>query len=544
MLENIKNNFVHHECAFSIETFEILEQWNYIEGEPDEFIKNEDFQKYVTIPFKNIWLNTINKLPSDITSKISEPVFFSEKCREINGKNPWIIRHDSRREYENFYWAGLCPKDILNKQVSIGAYSCPQLFISISKDLLDFGFYIGDLLIGYERKRFFNSCENHQNEIIYILGNTLDKENLIYGVWNEIGKSNYTWKEFITQPTKVGEYLSIGNSIVIYAAYHLKREEVLKTKKEELINRIVHIFEVVYPFLFLAISDNPIPAILNYLNCTQKSLLVKIAERTGIQTNELNSWIQSIKRKGQAILYGPPGTGKTFIAENLAKCLIGESDGFLELVQFHPAYSYEDFIQGIRPQTKDGQLTYSIVSGRFLEFCKKAESRQGRCILIIDEINRANLSQVFGELMYLLEYRDKEIPLASGNTFRIPPNVHIIGTMNTADRSIALVDHALRRRFAFIEIRPNYDVLRNYHERRNTGFAVDGLIQVLQKLNFAIADKNYELGISFFLTEKLAEDIEDIWKMEIEPYLEEYFFDRLEKVDEFRWDKIEKQVLP
>jgi 5-methylcytosine-specific restriction protein B len=332
--------------------------------------------------------------------------------------------------------------------------------------------------------------------------------------------------------------------VVVSAAYHLKREEVLKTKKEDLVNHILHIFELLYPFLLLAISKNPMPAIRKYLSLPKENILVKVAEKTGIKTNDLNFWIQSLNRKGQIILYGPPGTGKTFIAEKLAEYLIVDSDSFSELVQFHPAYSYEDFIQGIRPQNKDGQLTYSMVPGRFLEFCKKAESRVGICVLIIDEINRANLAQVFGELMYLLEYRDKEIPLAGGNTFRIPSNVRIIGTMNTVDRSIALVDHALRRRFAFIEIRPNYDVLRNYHEKRNTGFAVDGLIQILQKLNQAIADKNYELGISFFLTEKLAEDIEDIWKMEIEPYLEEYFFDRLEKVDEFRWDKIKQQVLP
>jgi 5-methylcytosine-specific restriction protein B len=114
--------------------------------------------------------------------------------------------------------------------------------------------------------------------------------------------------------------------------------------------------------------------------------------------------------------------------------------------------------------------------------------------------------------------------------------------MNTADRSIALVDHALRRRFAFIEIRPNYDVLRRYHEKKETGFQVDGLIEMLKRLNKAIADKHYEIGISFFLTENLADELEDIWQMEIEPYLEEYFYDQLEKVDEFRWDKIEQQV--
>jgi 5-methylcytosine-specific restriction endonuclease McrBC GTP-binding regulatory subunit McrB len=205
-----------------------------------------------------------------------------------------------------------------------------------------------------------------------------------------------------------------------------------------------------------------------------------------------------IERKGQAILYGPPGTGKTFIAEQLAKHLIGGGNGFSELVQFHSAYSYEDFIQGIRPQSQDGELKYSLAPGRFIEFCEKAESCEGLCVLIIDEINRANLAQVFGELMYLLEYRDKKIRLAgSSELFGIPENVRIIGTMNTADRSIALVDHALRRRFAFIELRPNYEMLRQYHEKKKTDFKVDGLIEILERLNKAIANKHYEIGISF-----------------------------------------------
>lgn len=543
MLENMENDFIHHESPFSIETFETMKEWNCSMDKIGEFIETDKFQNYVTIPFKDIWLNIMSRLPSSITSILNRPIFFNEECSTIKNSAGYRKR-DSFREHDNVYWVGLCPKDIVSRNSSSYSYSCPQLFISIREDFLDYGFYIGSAGYPDSIKMFFNNCDQYKMEMISLLRNRLQEENLIYGFWNEVGKSNYTWIDFISHPRKVAEYVIFKYDVVVSAAYHLKREEVLKTKKEDLVNHILHIFEILYPFLLLAISENPIPKIREYFAFHKEISLIKVVDRTGIKANDLNSWMQSIKRKGQAILYGPPGTGKTFIAENLAQCLIGESDGFSELVQFHPAYSYEDFIEGIRPQSQDGQLKYSLVPGRFLEFCKKADSCRGRCILIIDEINRANLSQVFGELMYLLEYRDKEIPLAGGNTFRIPSNVNIIGTMNTADRSIALVDHALRRRFAFIEIRPNYDVLRNYHENRNTGFKVDGLIKVLEDLNQAIADKNYELGISFFLTEKLAEDIEDIWKMEIEPYLEEYFFDRLEKVDEFRWDKIKQQVLP
>ena len=115
-------------------------------------------------------------------------------------------------------------------------------------------------------------------------------------------------------------------------------------------------------------------------------------------------------------------------------------------------HQYEDFIQGIRPEVVSGQIGFEIRPGRFLEFCEKAKkTKNAPCVLIIDELNRANLSRVFGELMYLLEYREKTIPLsASGEQFRVPDNVYLVGTMNTADRSIALVDHALRRRFSFI----------------------------------------------------------------------------------------------
>ena len=162
--------------------------------------------------------------------------------------------------------------------------------------------------------------------------------------------------------------------------------------------------------------------------------------------------------------------------------------------------------------------------------------------MIIDEINRANLSRVFGELMYLLEYRDQEVPLAGGGYLKIPKNVRIIGTMNTADRSIALVDYALRRRFAFLALYPNYDILEQYHQNKETGFPSNKLVSILKRLNQDIGDPHYEIGISFFLREDLEEQVEDIWRMEIEPYLEEYFFDQPDRAGEWKWQKIQSKL--
>lgn len=379
----------------------------------------------------------------------------------------------------------------------------------------------------------------------------LNRNYIKFGYSQEIYSSIFL-KVLQTQPDELEKIISKNNKEE-HNILDLSNNELFITKNElvnmstsQLSHEIAQFFLKHIDLILLATLDfqktdinDPLHSLVNELKLNEKYTLSKLAQETGLDETELNLWICAIHRKKQAILQGPPGTGKTFLAQKLAQHLIGGGDGFSDIIQFHPAYTYEDFIQGIRPQSQNGQLTYPIVPGRFLEFCTKAESCLDTCVLIIDEINRANLSQVFGELMYLLDDRDRTLTLSSGQPFRIPKNVLIIGTMNTADRSIALVDNALRRRFAFIPIYPNYEVLRHYHQRENTIFPLDKLITLLQEVNEAINNKHYQLGISFFLTKTLTEDIQDIWQMEIEPYLEEYFFDDREKIDEFIWNKIQ-----
>jgi hypothetical protein len=271
--------------------------------------------------------------------------------------------------------------------------------------------------------------------------------------------------------------------------------------------------------------------------------LEECADATGLSTQTLGAWVHAIERKGQAILYGPPGTGKTFVAHHLARHLISGGDGFTQLLQFHPAYSYEEFIQGLRPQAEGNGLAFTMQPGRFLHFCREAAGRMGVCVLIIDEINRANLPQVLGELLYLLEYREAQIKLAGSDTpFSIPANVRILGTMNTADRSIALVDNALRRRFAFLRITPDLNVLRHYHNRIGTPYRLEPLIALLQEINRAIGDPNFALGISYFLHDDLASELPSIWQVEIEPYLEEFFFDQPEQIAPFRWGAVKTRL--
>jgi MoxR-like ATPase len=274
--------------------------------------------------------------------------------------------------------------------------------------------------------------------------------------------------------------------------------------------------------------------------------LADFVKDTGFDQATIAGWRRRLERKKHIVLQGPPGTGKTFVAERLARLLVSETTGAWDVLQFHPSYAYEDFMQGIRPQVISGALTYQIEPGRFLQFCRKAEERVdgAPCVLIIDELNRANISRVFGELMYLLEYRDMRVPLSiGGEEFQIPKNVFIIGTMNTADRSIALVDHALRRRFSFIHLGPAYDVLQRRLMR--DGLPDSSLVSILKAINSKIKDRNYEIGISFFMKdgENLRTALPEIWQGEIEPYLEEFFYDQPETVEPFRWQKLASSSL-
>lgn len=295
------------------------------------------------------------------------------------------------------------------------------------------------------------------------------------------------------------------------------------------------------------------PADLGLKKTTGSSLDVErididgLSDDTGFDRGNVEDWMIGLKRKKQAIFYGPPGTGKTFTAKNIAEELVDGTDGFTDILQFHQNYEYEDFIQGIRPSTDSGNLSYSLESGTFLDFCNNAGDRNSPCVLIIDEINRADLSSVFGELMYLLEYREDDVQLAQSQVdednsylnedgFEIPDNVYIMGTMNTADRSIALVDFALRRRFAFLELDPNWDVLREQFSA--SGVDVDDLIEVMEEINDDIGDSNYELGHTYFLEAEDRDEIRNIWELEIVPYLEEYFIDQSDKVDNYQWDNI------
>ena len=258
-----------------------------------------------------------------------------------------------------------------------------------------------------------------------------------------------------------------------------------------------------------------------------------------------------LDEKLQVIFQGPPGTGKTYVAQKLAKHLAG-SDERVTLVQLHPSYAYEDFVQGFRPTTlKDGQAGFELRDGPLLKVAKRAKAESyANHFLVIDEINRGSLAKVFGELYFLLEYRDEKIRLQyqrdDEEDFSLPKNLYIIGTMNTADRSIALVDLALRRRFYFVEFHPDDEpvkgVLRRWLEANAPG--MKRLADVVERVNELLeADRHAAIGPSYFMKPGLDEAwVERIWKHSVLPYIEERRFGGEEVAEEFALDRLRAAV--
>jgi hypothetical protein len=285
-------------------------------------------------------------------------------------------------------------------------------------------------------------------------------------------------------------------------------------------------------------SESKSPAVPATLPTQPTYSLPELCDDLAVDSEIAETWIARLRRKKQLIFQGPPGTGKTYIAQSIARHLVSETTGQWDLIQFHPSYGYEDFVYGIQPEISSGRLSFDRVPGRFVQFCELARKTKAPHVFIIDEFNRANVSRVLGEIMFLLEYREQHATLAGGKRFTIPENLYVIGTMNTADRSIALVDHALRRRFTFIHLGPDYQALERHLSK--FGLPAQSLVAVLKRLNAAIGDRNYEIGISFFLKDEqeLRNTLGAIWEGEIEPYLEEYFYADPGRIEPFRWPSL------
>jgi len=279
--------------------------------------------------------------------------------------------------------------------------------------------------------------------------------------------------------------------------------------------------------------------------------LADLAAELHCDPDWLKVCLRLLRLKPQLIFQGPPGTGKTYIARKLAFRLAGEKRQNIAFVQFHPAYSYDDFVQGYRPRGEaggDGTIRFELVAGPLIRLARVAEERPDEpFFVIIDEINRGNLAKIFGELYFLLEYRDEHADLLyrqeDSRPFSLPKNLFVLGTMNTADRSISRLDAAIRRRFSFVTLDPKEEPTRSLLRKWLGKEGLSDLpARVLDELNRRLATKDEfrmpPVGPAYLMKKELYVDgiesgLDLVWKTQIEPLLEEYFGDEIDVPGEF-----------
>lgn len=272
--------------------------------------------------------------------------------------------------------------------------------------------------------------------------------------------------------------------------------------------------------------------------------LADLARELYLDEPFLDEAVQLLRDKGQVIFYGPPGTGKTYVARALAGWLAGSASR-VRLVQFHPSYAYEDFVEGLRP--REDATGFHRIDGPLLEMANMAAADPTHDhVLIIDELNRGNVARVFGELYFLLEYRGHPARLLySRQEFRLPANLRIIATMNTADRSIALLDSALRRRFYFIAFRPDEppvsQVLSRYLAANHA--ALGWVADVVDRANTLLNDPDAAIGPSHFMRDDLDEAwVRRAWEHAVLPTLEEHFYGHPDRLAEFGLNQLRAEV--
>ncbi len=323
---------------------------------------------------------------------------------------------------------------------------------------------------------------------------------------------------------------------------------------DELAGEILLTFDRLLPLYACAIEDDAQAFLLRCLGGARSG--EPYTESDFQQATLLSGdWLERARHllelKRQLILQGVPGTGKTHVARHLARFLTGGRDERIRLVQFHPAYSYEEFVEGIkvRSVTVDGRsdVTYPVESGLLCVFAEEASRRPAEPhVLLIDEINRGNLPRIFGELLYLLEYREQSVCLpCSRRHFRLPSNLYLLATMNAADRSVALIDRALRRRFSFLDMPPDAGVLSRWlqlHVPADGPAFAERVRMLFERLNARLrADlgPQGQIGHSYFMVADLDEArLRLIWQHHVLPILAEHFAAQPGRLAAYEIDKL------
>lgn len=402
-----------------------------------------------------------------------------------------------------------------------------QLFVRVGADGLWFGFHLGRTARD-AGKRFRKAVQEH--------GEPLFRAAAACGAVDAFAFTADDEPVVVRTPAQMREWAT-GKRLT--AERRLPPGHPL-LRSDDLVGEILIGFDRLIPLFAAAIEDDPLPVLRRRGGeMTAAPPFDRAAFRAATSLTDvwLARALELLSLKKQLILHGVPGTGKTHVARSLARLLTNDRGGAVRMVQFHPAYSYEEFVEGIRPRSVEAngrtEVTYPVEDGVLCEFAAEAEAHPSvPHVLVVDEINRGNLPRIFGELLFLLEYRDQAVTLPhSRRAFKLPPNLYLIGTMNSADRSTLALDQALRRRFSFVEMPADAAVLASWLEANGCDASFGPrVVHLFEELNRKLArdlGPDKQIGHSFFMVPGLTEvQLRTVWEHHVRPLLGDYFAPR------------------
>jgi 5-methylcytosine-specific restriction protein B len=522
--------------GFTPDTFEFLTELK--ENNSTEWMKKDDdankerYQRVLREPLRDLFESVAPTITA-LNPNLETEAKFGKVLASISKRFP-----DKEGDYHPYLWGAYYRKDRRKQEDA-------QLFVNVQHNMVRVGVSVAGASAS-ESLRSFRSNLKQEHELFLALMRTIPSD-IEVSVAPDHGEAH----RLLTIRSE-GDLAPLSDHalIDIYRRYD-PGDPVLY--EQEFVDEVASLFETLYPIFIFIISENP-EELWQYVDeepaggidgvdiYTKADLL----RETYLDDGFVDEILALLNDKKQIVLYGPPGTGKTWIAQRIARLIKDQANnpnGEVTVAQFHPSFSYEEFVEGIRPKTVErgetNVLTYPVQSGLFKRFCDESRNKpQRRYVLIIDEINRGELPRIFGELLYLLEYRTNMVRLPySGEAFSIPSNLYMIGTMNTADRSIAIVDHALRRRFHFVALRPDPGILRSYLEGSDQ-MDMAWVADLLELLNSQLVTDGVEwhlhIGHSHFMKPTIdMTSLQLIWRHSILPTLEEYFYRDSDRLGEY-----------